>query len=125
MLRRIINFVLIGLVLWIGSHFFPEIVQIDGMKTIILATVLIWIIATLLVVVSLLIIAVSAACGNVVGIIVGIISVVFAQVLTLIILSNCMDGFNIVGFWPKVIIAICFSIFSVDVKTNSKENSWE
>lgn len=109
----VLNLFIDGLILWAGSQLAPGVIQISGIGTLILATILIWLISALVRGVSMLVTGVGITCDSIVWTGVGIIAVLFADILAMAILSNVLAGFMIVGFWPKVLLAICFSIFEL------------
>ena len=110
-MRTLLNLVIGGLVLWAASRLFPATVQIDGTRTLILATVLIWVVSLDIGLLCLLIMRIGAVFENWLWVIIGIILVLFSEVIAMTILSNHLNGFMVVGFWPKVLLSICFSLF--------------
>ena len=110
-MRTLLNLVIGGLVLWAASRLFPATVQIDGTGTLILATVLIWVVSFVIGLLCLLIMGIGAVLENWLWVIIGIILVLFSEVIAMTILSNHLNGFMIVGSWPKVLLSICFSLF--------------
>ena len=123
-LIRIINIVLIGFILWLASWLFPQTVQIDSMRTLVLATILLWLITAIIRIISVILVAVGVVNGNVIGVIIAIASfvcILFASVIGLVLLSNHLDGFMVYGFLPKILLAICFSIFSL--RLPSRDNT--
>ena len=61
--------------------------------------------------VSIGIILVGAVFENAIWTIIGLILLLFSEVIAMTILSDSLDGFMIVGFWPKVLLSICFFLF--------------
>ena len=110
-MRTILNLVIGGLVLWAASRLFPATVQINGTGTLILATVLIWVVSFAVALICILIAGIGAVFENWIWIIIGIILVFFSDIIAMTILSKNLDGFMVVGFWPKVLLSICFALF--------------
>lgn len=107
----ILNLIIDGLVLWAGTKIAPNVVQIDGFGTLVLATILLAVITLGVAFACVAVIGVSAACGSGTGIVIGIIAAFLSDVIAMALLSSWLPGFAIIGFWPKAIIAICFAIF--------------
>ena len=112
-MRTILNFIICGFILWIAAHFFPATVQIDSMGTLALATILIWVVGIVVGLLCLLMFGVGALFENIPWVIAGIILALFSDVIALTILSNNLSGFMVVGFWPKVLLSVCFTLFSL------------
>ena len=115
-MKAALSLIIHGVILWAASCLFPDIVQIDSTATLILATILIWLISFVIGIICLLIIGVGAIFDSPVWLIIGIVvlfvMIVFADVIGMTIIGDYLDGFMVVGFWPKVLLSICFSIFS-------------
>ena len=109
----ILNLFIDGLILWGGSQLFPGVIQVGGTGTLILATILIWLITTLIQGVAALIAGAGIACESIVWTITGFVVALFSGIIAMAILSNVLAGFAIVGFWPKVLLAIGFSVFEL------------
>lgn len=122
-MRTIINLFLHGLVLWVAWQLFPDIVQFDGMGTLVLVTVLLWVISLVIGLIVVLLFGLSVLAGvdgNFGGCITAAVGIalcfglmLFADVIGLDFLSHQIQGFMIVGFWPKVLLAILLSVFSI------------
>ena len=112
----ILNLIIDGLILWAGTKIAPEVVQIDGFGTLVLVTILLTIVTALVALGCALTAGIGAACDNIVWTIIGVVAIFFSGIIAMSLLSNWLPGFNIVGFWPKAIIAICFSIFELSSK---------
>lgn len=121
-MRQVLNFFIVGLVLWAASQVFPDIVQIDGVWALVIAVILMWLIEFVIAVLSTIIIELSACADNIVGMIIGLIILLFANVIGLSILSSILDGFMVVGFWPKVLLAIAFLFLRVGSSSSSKDS---
>ena len=123
-MKNIINLFLGGLVLWVAWQFFPAVVQIDSFGKLVLATLLLWVITLVIDLVCVLLMG-AGVIGMVAGgfpgvaiILVAIVLSLFAEIIAMTILSNNLDGFTIIGFWPKLLLAICFSVFHIEPKRN-------
>lgn len=119
-MRIIINLFLHGLVLWAAWQLFPDTVQIDGFGTLVLVTILLWVISLIIGLIAALLLGLSTMIGingglvtATVGIITCIGLLLFADIISLDFLSCHLAGFTIVGFWPKVLLAILLSVFSI------------
>ena len=107
------NLIIGGIILWIASKIFPRTVQIADFKTLVIAIVLLSVVTVLVAVLCYVIAIISALAGNFGTTLISIIAVLFANVIAMYIISDYLVGFNIVGFWPKVILSICFSAFYI------------
>lgn len=122
-MRTIINLFLHGLILWAAWQLFPDTVQIDGFGTLVLVTLLLWVISLVIGLIAILIFGLSVLIGAgdglaalisaIVGIVLCFGLLLFADVIGLDFLSHQVQGFMVVGFWPKVLLAILFSVFSI------------
>ena len=114
----ILNLIIDGLILWAGTKIAPDVVQIEGTGTLILATVLLTVITTVVALVCVAIMGIGAACENVTWTIIGLVAVFFSNVIAMWLLSMWLPGFAIVGFWPKVLISICCSLLELSRKSD-------
>lgn len=112
-MRTLLNFVIDGLILWAASKLFPQTVQIDGFGTLVLATLLLTVIAVIVGLLCVLVAAIGAACDNAIWLIIGFVALLFSGVIAMTILSNNLGGFNIIGFWPKVLLSLVMSLFEL------------
>jgi len=108
-MRTLLNLFANAIVLFLASLLFPSVVVICSLRALILAAALIWVISIVVVLSSLLITGLGIIYPDPFWIIIGIIAVFFAEVIALSILSNTLDGFAVIGFWPKVLLAICLT----------------
>ena len=97
-MRRILNFIITGVILWIAAKFFPPYVQIDSFGTLILATFLLWIIELVIAAICLLLGAAGAALESIFLIIACIAIILFADVIAFSVLSAKLAGFMVNGF---------------------------
>ena len=113
-MRAMLNIVINGFILWMASRLFPETVQIDGIGTLVLATFLLAIVTVAIVLLCMFVAVIGVACDNTAWFIVGFVASLFSCIIAMTILSNKLDGFMIVGLWPKVLLSICFSLFKLN-----------
>lgn len=121
-MKSLLNFVLIGFILYVASCLFPETVQIDGFWTLVLATVLLEVVSLFIGVICIIAIAIGATAKDVLWIIIGLIASLFSRVITMYALSNFLDGFTIDGFWPKVLLSVCFTVLGLMLQKKRKED---
>ena len=105
-MRRILNFFITGLILFVANQLFPNVVQIDSLGTLILAAVLFWLIGIAVVIVCAVIMFVGLFFDNPLWVIVGFVAIFFIHVIALSILSATLSGFAVIGFWPKVLLSL-------------------
>ncbi len=108
---------MIGLFLWVVSYLFPETVQIDSIKALILATILIWVLyfAIARFVIVILLACNIRSCTHI--FILSLICALLSGVIIISLLSFWPDGFIVVGLWPKVLLSLCvaFVIPKIDI----------
>ncbi|MBQ9018642.1 phage holin family protein [Candidatus Saccharibacteria bacterium] len=112
-MRTLLNFVIDGLILWAASKLSPHTVQIDSFGTLVLATFLLTVIAVIVGLLCILIAEIGMACDNALWLIFGFVALLFSDVIAMAILSNSLGGFNIVGFWPKVLLSFVMFLFEL------------
>ena len=119
-MRRILNFFITGLILFVANQLFPNVVQIDSLGTLILAAVLFWLIGIAVVIVCAVIMIVGLFFDNPLWVIVGFVAIFFIHVIALSILSATLSGFAVIGFWPKVLLSLAYSMLALDNPPTSK-----
>ena len=112
-MRTLLNFVIDGLVLWAASKLFPQVVQIDGFGTLVLVTFLLAVVAVIVAALCVLVAAIGVAFDNTLWLIIGFIALLFSSVIAMTILSNNLNGFMVVGFWPKVLLSLVMYLFGL------------
>lgn len=112
-MRRILNFIITGFILWIAAKFFPPYVQIDGFGTLIIATILLWIIEVVLAGLILLLLAAAAALESGLLAVICIIVLLFADIIAFSVLSAKLPGFAVNGFWTKAVLSLCCSVLTI------------
>ena len=115
----LINLVITGAILWAAAKWFPGCVQIKDFGTLVVATLLIWLATVVIILLCPIILLAGAATDNDIVLVVAFIAIcilfLFSQVIAITILSNMLDGFTVVGFWPKILISIVDSLLCVKV----------
>ena len=109
------NLVISGVILWIASKLFPAIVQISDFKTLVIAIILLSVVTVIIGLLCLAAVLTGLLAGDASSIIIGMFAILFANVIAMYVISDYLSGFNIVGFWPKVVLAICFSTFQINL----------
>ena len=104
--------VLYGIVLFGSAKLAPRTVQIDSTRTLIIASALIWIVSLIFAAIGMGAILAGALSLNAAILVAGTMMMAMANLLAIIILSDDMDGFAIIGYWPKMIIAVCFAFIN-------------
>lgn len=121
MLRNLINLVVTFAVFWVGSQYFSEYLSISDTKTLIIATVFMFVIGYIFRL-SFLLSVLTIPLG--IGCLTTIILFFAAIVLTPIklwLLDKYLTGFAIHGFWTYVVITVVLGIFSIKAKTTKTE----
>lgn len=112
-MKRILNFIIVGFILWIAAKFFPPYVQIDSFGVLVLATLLIWVIEVIIAVICVLILAAGVAIEDIFLILIALAVAIFAHVITFSVLSTNLAGFMVNGFWTKVVLSICCNALTI------------
>ena len=112
-MKQIANFLLAGIVLWLAALWFPAYVGIADFKTLVIATILLFVAEIIVVIGIFIVIVVMALMSNWTGVITGVVAVFFAEIIALSLLDAWMPGLTIVGFWTKFLLAVALSIFRI------------
>ena len=112
-MRTLLNFIIDGFILWTASKLFPQTVQIDGFGALVLTTFLLTIVTLVVGLLCILIMIIGAAFDNAIWSIVGFVALLFSSIIAMTVLSNNLGGFNIVGFWPKLLLSLAMSLFEL------------
>ena len=115
MLKNIINFLVILGLFFVGNKYFPEHVHVQDTKTLIIATLTMFIVGILAAytVVLLCIIIPLIGCLSAVA-------PIFIVPIQLMLTSYYIEGFEINGFWTYIFLWIVISIFAVRVNVEKK-----
>ncbi|MNB72136.1 Membrane protein of unknown function [compost metagenome] len=116
MFRNLINFLITGLIFWVGMTYFPEYVHIQDIKTLFLATIFMFVIGYVvqwLTMISFGLIAVGIGCITSI-IMMGIN--IFIIPFKLWILTKYLPGFEVHGFWTYLVITVILMMFSVKAR---------
>ena len=120
-MRNILNFVATFIVFWMGSHYFSTYLSIADNRTLVLASVLMFVISflySLVMAMSVLSIAVGIGCLTTPFLILA--SLVLTPI-KLWLLDKFLPGFEIHGFWTYVVLTIILSIFTAKAKSSKRE----
>ncbi|MEK8127145.1 phage holin family protein [Paenibacillus filicis] len=116
-MKNVLNFIVTVLVFWIGKEYFSEYVSITDTKTLLIASVLMFVISFLYglaMVFSLLLIPVGIGCLTTPAL---MLASLILTPIKLWLLNQYLGGFAIHGFWTYVVITIVLSMFTVKVKS--------
>ena len=116
-MRRILNFLITVLILFLASHFFPAHVHADSFGWLLLAAVLIWVVSTCIALMFFLMLAAGAALESVAWMILPLIGIFFSEIIAILLLSKWLSGFWVSGFWVAALLSICITILSIGKKS--------
>ena len=111
-MKKIIDFILIFIVFWIGNEYFSQSISIKDIQTLIIATLFMFLIGWLY---CLLFIISTVSIGCLIGCLTTPILYLGLFILTPIklwLLTKYLPGFEVHGFWTYVLLTVTFSIFS-------------
>lgn len=118
-MRKIINALLFGGILYLGDMLFPEYINVLGIKSLIIAVLLYyaadWFYGLVVGAISVIGAALGAGGAILVSIPI-IISAVLYIPLKLWLLSTYVPGISINGILTYVLLTVAISIFSVEIK---------
>jgi len=117
-MKQVVNFVITGVILFIFAKFFPELVVIENLRALFIATLLLFIAESIVVIAIFVMMAASVITGNLGGIVGGIFAICFAEIIAISIVSAFVPGFYVHGFWMKFIISVALSIFRIPTTDN-------
>ena len=120
-MRQVANLFISGFIIWGASKLLPERVFIKDFKTLIMVTILLWILTIIINVIGFLMMGGGLfldGCGCS-WLIAGSIIMAFSKIIALHTLNAYMVNFTITNFWLEVIIAILCSIFTISPPTRS------
>ena len=118
-MKQIVNFVIAGVVLWLAARWFPEVIQIDGFKTLIITTLLLFLAEAVVVIALFVMMIFSLFAFDWYAIFGAIIGIFFAEIFALSLLDAWIPGFHIIGFMPKMMLALALSIFRIPDNQNN------
>ena len=122
-MRRIFNLFMIGLIFWIGSTYFSEYLYIADTKTLVIATIFMYVLGVLygvLMFASILAVPIGIGCFTTIILVLG------AFILTPIklwLLDTYLTGFDINGgFWTYVVLTPIIGLFTIKAKVDNYKN---
>lgn len=111
-MRRILNFFVTMLILFLASRWFPAHVQIDGFGALALTTLLLWLVGTLVALAFTGVMVIGAVFDSMAWIAVSVIGLLCSNVIAILILSALMTTFTVSGFWAALLLSLCMSLFT-------------
>ena len=112
-MRRILNLFLTGLILFLGSKMFPDIIIINSLKTLLIASVLYWILNAIVKVALFLISLLSLLEGQILTFIITLVGISLGGAVTLNLMSTYLPGFAVIGVFSKIILAFIIGLFTI------------
>ena len=121
-MRRILNFLITVLILFLAGKFFPANVHTDSFGWLMLAAALIWVVSTVVALIFIAIMVAGAYYESAIWIILPIIGIFFSEIIAILLLSKWLDGFYVSGFWTALLLSLLISIFSISKPQNRESN---
>lgn len=124
-MRKIVNFALTFAVIYFGNYLFSESVVCDSIKTVVLATVIIYgveMVIVWLLGVSATLVPVGIGCLTIIP---TMFVAMFSTPLTLHYMDKHLDGFSIIGTWAFILLWGIISFFRVSSPSSSSKKSEE
>ena len=119
-MKYLMQLIIVGVVLWVSTMFFPGYVFIDSTKTLIMATVAYSVTSmffAILIVGTVISLILSGQFAT--TIITACFSTVIVSYLSLVAAEAYISGFQIYGIMPRVIIAIITAVATTRVTTDT------
>ena len=117
-MRRILNLIITGFILWVAANFFPPYVQIENFGILALATLLIWVIQRICLAICEFLMAAGEVCSSLFLILAALALALFTNIIAFSILSAKLPGFMVDGFWTKVVLSLCCSVLTISKPKN-------
>ena len=130
-MKRIINFIVLFFILYLGNQIAPDAIVTNGWKTTLIATVICYIAQTI---VALMMIAITAG-GYAIGARIGHMWLIYLFTFGLILIAICLpaialyisgqvlDGFAVHGTITYAVLIFMINILSYSDKKSGKDNS--
>lgn len=115
MIRNIVNFFVIAALFFLGNKYYPEFIYAQDTKTLIIATLTMFVIGIVAAIVVLILCIVVPPIG-----LISIIAMIFIVPIQLMLTSHFIDGFEINGFWTYALLTFVISMFTVRVKVDTE-----
>lgn len=109
-MRQIVNFIITGLILLVAVVFFPKYVQVSSIGILLLTIVLLYVAEILSVLVYFGLVVSVCLAKFWAGVIVAISMIFVVELFAVSLVDLWLPGLTIVGFWPKFILALAFSV---------------
>ena len=121
-MKNILNAVLAGVILYVGSLLFPTSIVIDGgIKTLIIAVIVYMAMDIVFFVIgSVLLIGSVLANNEILAIIVVFVAAVLWTLIKLVLLNKFMPGITFNGVGTYILLALALGIFCVSTNDNKK-----
>ena len=111
-MRRILNFLITALVLFLAGKFFPANVWTESFGWLMLTTLLIWVVSSAIALLFVIVTVAGIYYESAAWVIVSIIGILFSTTITILLLSKWLSGFHVSGFWTALLLSLVISIFS-------------
>ena len=118
-MKEVLNLIITVAILAFFAWFFPELVKIDGTKTLLFAAFLLFVAEMLVMLVIVVMMFFSFISGNLSGIFAGIIAIFFAEIFALGMVDAWLPGITIDGLAIKCLMAIVLSVFRIPTTNNN------
>lgn len=112
-MRRFVNLIISGVVLWAASMLFTEQIHIKDFSTLFLSTLLMWLATVIVSLIAILIMKGGMFVESCSWTLFGLIIYAASRIIALYMLDAWLPGFTVEGFWLKVLIAFACSFFSL------------
>ena len=113
-MRHMINFILTGAVLFFAALAFPDCVIISDTKTLLFATVFLFIAKVIVAVLLIFSLATSLLAGSIDGFFISMCSIAFADIFAIKLVDHWLPGFAVRGgFWPILMLAFALTLVQI------------
>ena len=120
-LKQLGNLVVAGVILFIASRIFPEVIRIDSLETLTIIVFLLFVVETVVTLLAALITVLGYLALEWVAFVIGFLGLLFGEILALYLLSLWIIGFEVVGFLPKLLLALTLTVARLPDKLGNND----
>ena len=117
-MRDVLNFIICAVILALFAKFFPELVVIDGARSLFFATLLLFVAEVIVAVGIFVAMLYFFFNGNLNGVFASMAGIFFAEIIAISMVDAWLPGVTIRGIGIKFFLAIVLAIFRIPTNNN-------
>ena len=118
-MKEVLNFIICAVILALFAKFFPELVVIDGVKSLFFATLLLFVAEAIVVILIFVAMLYFFFHGDLQGVFLSYIGVFFAEIFAISLVDAWLPGVTIHGVGIKFLLAIALAVFRIPTTNNN------